>query len=491
MSRSSLGRAICADALGDLLRRLLGREGAVVVRDPLLVLPDAERLGDLLLERHAREEVRDARLHRLGRDPCRAAGPRRRRGRRAARRQRALGAGWTWGRILAPRAAAAAAELTRPKARMLESPVHEIPSEPSLSLFLSLSLLASVVQAQSANQPPALLSDLVDVSRDFRDYTNAYYLADSLARFDAASGTGEVAWKRHHLYPRLAFDNMEAVLRPFEGEVFPAASTRRTRSFPSRSSSCPRGRCGSACAPAPPVGKTAESLMLVAPPGRDTSWKHEAIPGGHRYLSAHGSVTVTEKPWHVEFRDARGVSSPAPSTRATSRTRSCPRCRSRTSAAPPTSRGVSPPSSRSRRGRRSSACGESFTRLDKRGPARRALGERREGRGERADVQAHPVLPEQPRLRHVRPHLGPRHLRHGRDLRRQQRAPPRRRGARPLRLPRRARKSPGRVHALTGKAPMPAALVVRPLDEPHHATTRRRRCAAWRPSSASTASRAT
>jgi alpha-D-xyloside xylohydrolase len=175
-----------------------------------------------------------------------------------------------------------------------------------LLLAVLMSLLASVVQAQSANQPPPLLSDLVDVSRDFRDYTNAYYLADSLARFDAASATGEVVWKRHHLYPRLAFDNMEAVLRPFEGEVFPGREYPTDPALPlsiefvSPRTVRVRMRTGVEARPAP------ESLMLVAPPGRDTSWRHEAAAGGHRYTSAHGSVTVTEKPWHVELRDARG-----------------------------------------------------------------------------------------------------------------------------------------------------------------------------------------
>jgi alpha-D-xyloside xylohydrolase len=89
-----------------------------------------------------------------------------------------------------------------------------------------LSLLAgaplSALAQGAGNQPPALLSDLVDVSRDFRDYTNAYYLADSLASFDPATGSGLVQWRRHQVVPRLAFNNMEQGLRPFEGAVFPA-----------------------------------------------------------------------------------------------------------------------------------------------------------------------------------------------------------------------------------------------------------------------------
>jgi alpha-D-xyloside xylohydrolase len=167
-------------------------------------------------------------------------------------------------------------------------------------------LVPALLAAQPANQPPPLLSDLVDVSRDFRDYTNAYYVADSLSSFDPARAAGEVTWKRHHLYPRLAFDNMEVVLRPFEGEVFPAREYDTNPALPfslefvSPRTVRVRMRTGVEVRPA------AESLMLVGPPPHDGSWRHEAVPGGHRYASAVGSVTVTEKPWHVEFRDARG-----------------------------------------------------------------------------------------------------------------------------------------------------------------------------------------
>ena len=103
-----------------------------------------------------------------------------------------------------------------------------------------------------ANQPPTLLSDLVDVSPDFHDYANTYYLADALSSFDPATARGQVTWRRNQLVPRIAFNTMEPVLRPFEGRCFPPASIRRTPRCPSRSTSCRRGRCACACARPPP-----------------------------------------------------------------------------------------------------------------------------------------------------------------------------------------------------------------------------------------------
>ena len=48
--------------------------------------------------------------------------------------------------------------------------------------FLAVPLLYGA----SANQPPGLLSDPVDISSDFHEFSNTYFLADRLAAFDPA-----------------------------------------------------------------------------------------------------------------------------------------------------------------------------------------------------------------------------------------------------------------------------------------------------------------
>ena len=45
-----------------------------------------------------------------------------------------------------------------------------------------------------------------DVSTDFYDLSNTYFLADSLVTFDAQKGEGLVQWKRYRLSPRQAFN---------------------------------------------------------------------------------------------------------------------------------------------------------------------------------------------------------------------------------------------------------------------------------------------
>jgi alpha-D-xyloside xylohydrolase len=73
----------------------------------------------------------------------------------------------------------------------------------------------------AANPAPPLLNEPIDVSGDFRDFSNLYYLADRLAAFDPATGAGQIIWQRSQYVTRQAFDNMLATLRSVEPNEFP------------------------------------------------------------------------------------------------------------------------------------------------------------------------------------------------------------------------------------------------------------------------------
>ncbi|MGA2118599.1 MAG: TIM-barrel domain-containing protein [Bryobacteraceae bacterium] len=176
-----------------------------------------------------------------------------------------------------------------------------------LTVGVVLALVAARVGcADSANQPPGLLNDLVDVSSDFRSNSNEYYLADRVARFDPGTGQGQITWLRNQIYPRMSSDNMENVWRPFAGiNVYePADRVNPTLPFSLEfiTSRTVRIRIQTKTA----MKSLEPSLMLAGEPPRDTSWKLSRVEGGYRYSNAAGSVTVLEKPWHLEFRDPRG-----------------------------------------------------------------------------------------------------------------------------------------------------------------------------------------
>jgi alpha-D-xyloside xylohydrolase len=228
-------------------------------------------------------------------------------------------------------------------------------------------LAVPLLYGASANQPPGLLSDPVDISSDFHDFSQTYFLADRLAAFDPVKGEGAVVWRRNELVPRIAFDNMEAVLRTFGGVTFPEGEYAVDPALPfSIQFVSPRtvrirmktGAQGRPDAPSP---------MLVGDPPHDNSWKYEKIPGGHRYSSAAGSVAILENPWHIEFRDPQG--------RLLTRTNHTSDYQTSLDPALPFSF-IRRPSDYSRSvaavfslspGEKLFGCGESFTRLDKRG----------------------------------------------------------------------------------------------------------------------------
>ena len=157
-----------------------------------------------------------------------------------------------------------------------------------------------------ANPPLPLLNDPVDVSGDFRDFSNFYYLADQLTDFDPTTHKGNILYQRSRYSVRHAFDNDLAKIESAPGNEFPdnqyAANPTLPFSIDFVSPRTIRIRMTSG----PQVHSPQEELMLAGNVPKDDSWKYEKIPGEYRYTSTAGSITIQEKPWHIEIRDATG-----------------------------------------------------------------------------------------------------------------------------------------------------------------------------------------
>ena len=71
---------------------------------------------------------------------------------------------------------------------------------------LHASLFTSYAQIQTNAGVQYLQCMQKDMSTDFCDLSNTYFLADSVVSFDAAKGEGLVQWKRYRMTPRQAFN---------------------------------------------------------------------------------------------------------------------------------------------------------------------------------------------------------------------------------------------------------------------------------------------
>nr|HPR32181.1 glycoside hydrolase family 31 protein [Prolixibacteraceae bacterium] len=161
--------------------------------------------------------------------------------------------------------------------------------------------LSAQVQQMGTNNEP------VDISPDFRSFTNTYYLADKLASFNPSDASGKVEYRRYEYSTRMAFNNMLASLSPVRPNEFPSIEYEGAPNLPFEidfiSPRTFRIRMNSG----PDFTEDEPSLMLVsgkAPSGQ--AWNYQQIEGGHRYSSAGGSVVVMEDPWKVQIYDAQG-----------------------------------------------------------------------------------------------------------------------------------------------------------------------------------------
>jgi len=155
----------------------------------------------------------------------------------------------------------------------------------SLFLLVGGLCLSSLVMAQT----PYLLNEPVDISPDFRNFTNTYFLADSLVSFDPATAQGTLSWQRNIYQTRQAFDNMLAVLHPTGGNEFPGVEYAVSPVLPFRldfvSPRTVRIRMVTGKVKQP---KQPELMIVGDTVSNMDAWKYSKIEGGYKYTSPYG-----------------------------------------------------------------------------------------------------------------------------------------------------------------------------------------------------------
>lgn len=173
---------------------------------------------------------------------------------------------------------------------------------PLLWIVLSLVLINN---AFAQLQGTGVLNEPTDISPDFADFKNTFFVAEELASFDPETASGTIRYNRHELSTAMAFNNLLSRLSPVNANEFPgteyAASPELPFSIQFVSSRTVRLKAASG----PQFGGDEPSLMLVdgtAPNARD-EWNYEKAESGHQYTSEFGKVLITENPWHVYLYD--------------------------------------------------------------------------------------------------------------------------------------------------------------------------------------------
>ena len=152
-----------------------------------------------------------------------------------------------------------------------------------------------------------------DVSTDFSDLSNTYFLADSLVSFDGAKGEGLVQWKRYRMSPRQAF-NLNGYW-PVRMQMldFPDAaydndpSLRLTVEFLT-----PRtARIRMLTTPVAGTSTDADDPMFspdfLTARAQASSWKSsQKADGSVAYVSPYGTIEIQRYPFRLVLKDNKG-----------------------------------------------------------------------------------------------------------------------------------------------------------------------------------------
>ncbi|HEX9825157.1 MAG TPA: TIM-barrel domain-containing protein, partial [Flavobacteriaceae bacterium] len=178
----------------------------------------------------------------------------------------------------------------------------------ALGLLVPLNILLFTSFTSAQIQHTNVLNEPPDISQDFTDYRNTYYLADELASFDPETGKGIIKYLRYNMATRQAFDNMLSRLVPVTANEFPTTEYAESPELPFSIEFVSDRTIRIKTTSGPQFRKQEPSLMLVNGVANDARnlWIYSKVAEGHKYTSSKGTVVITQKPWHVYIYDANG-----------------------------------------------------------------------------------------------------------------------------------------------------------------------------------------
>ena len=186
-----------------------------------------------------------------------------------------------------------------------------------VSMLCGLSAAVSA-QIQTNAGVQYLMNAQKDMSTDFYDLSNTYFLADSLSSFDVSKGIGKVNWKRYRLSPRQAFNTNGYWPVRMQMLDFPDAAYENDPDLKMqvRLVSPRTLRITMLTTPIEPIDEDKDDVMFspafisklvnggVASAQQD--WKVSETPEAVVYKSAYGSLEIRKHPWRLVVKDAKG-----------------------------------------------------------------------------------------------------------------------------------------------------------------------------------------
>ncbi len=206
----------------------------------------------------------------------------------------------------------------------------------------------------------------VDASQDFTQRDSVYFVPEKIATFDPATGEGSLQWNRYKQQPGISFNKIDVPYSRAESDEFPGTEYDRDPQLPFSVSFVSPRTVRLRFATRGKSLESGESLMLDGPVSKDDSWQAEETDEAISFKSVAGQVRIQKNPWRIEIRDAAGKLLTQTRTVAATGTYAAPTPFSFVRRARDLGHSTAA-SFQLAHDEKIFGCGESFTRLDKRG----------------------------------------------------------------------------------------------------------------------------
>lgn len=173
--------------------------------------------------------------------------------------------------------------------------------------------VAAQIQTDGGKQ--YLQANAKDMSADFYDLANTYFLADSLVSFDTAKGEGQLNWKRYRLAPRQAFNlngywPVRMQMLDFPDAAYDNDPNLKIRVQPIDGRTL---RVTLLTSPIEPKNSDKDDPMfspefLLRQPiaATSTGWRGRDMGRSIVYTSDNGTLEIQKYPWRLILRDPQG-----------------------------------------------------------------------------------------------------------------------------------------------------------------------------------------
>jgi alpha-D-xyloside xylohydrolase len=177
------------------------------------------------------------------------------------------------------------------------------------TLFRLVAAFALLSAGDATAQVP-FAGEAVDASEEFRQLGAIYFVPEAVTEFDAATGAGRLRWNRYRLQTNLSFNKVDRAFARTESNEFPATEYDRDPALPfSVTFVSPRAirlRFATRDAPLGDPAADAQSPMLAGPVPTSDAWKADESDEAIVYRSDAGEMRIERNPWRIEIRDAAG-----------------------------------------------------------------------------------------------------------------------------------------------------------------------------------------